>query len=80
MDIILYFTLGIINIVLLYLFTIIYKHKTKVDLFPGKENGDMLETVSSLCAYFALGPIGTIVVIILGLFLFILWIKYYRKK
>ena len=80
MGVILYFTLGAINIVLLYLFTIIYKHKTGIDLFTGSENGDMLETVSSLCAYFALGPIGTIVVITLGLFLFILWLKYYRKK
>lgn len=80
MDIILYFTFGAINIVLLYLFTIIYKHKTGIDLLPGRENGDMLETVSSLCAYFASGPIGTIIVIIFGLFLFILWFKYYRKK
>lgn len=80
MDIILYFTLGAINIVLLYLFTSIYKHKTGIDLFPGRENGDILESVSSLCAYFASGPIGTIIVIILGLFLFILWFKYYRKK
>lgn len=80
MGILLYFGLGAINVVLLYLFTSIYKHKTGIDLLPGRENGDMLETISSLCAYFALGPIGTIIVITFGSFLFILWFKYYRKK
>ena len=80
MDIILYFTLGAINIVLLYLFTSIYKHKTGIDLFPGRINDDKVETILCLASYIISGPLGTVIVLTLGISLLIMWIKYYRKK
>ena len=80
MDIILYFTLGAINIVLLYLFTSIYKHKTGIDLFPGRINDDKVETILCLVSYIISGPLGTVIVLTLGISLLIMWIKYYRKK
>ena len=80
MDIILYFAFGALNIVLLYLITNIYKRKTGIDLFPGKISNDKLETVLNLLAYFICGPFGTVLVFMLGIFLTVMWFKYYRKK
>ena len=80
MDIILYFTLGAINIVLLYLFTSIYKHKTGIDLFPGRVNDDKVETILCLASYIICGPLGTAIVLTHGISLLMIWIKYYRKK
>ena len=80
MDIILYFAFGALNICLLYLITNIYNRKTGVDLLPGKLSNDKLETILNLIAYFVCGPFGTVVVFMLGITLFIMWFKFYRKK
>lgn len=80
MDILLYFAFGALNIGLIYLISNIYIKRIDIDLFPGRGIGDKMEMVTSLVAYFLGGPFGTIVLIVLWIFLYIMWIKYYRKK
>ena len=80
MDILLYFAFGALNIGLIYLISSIYMKRIDIDLFPGRGIGDKMEMVTSLVAYFLGGPFGTIVLILLWIFLYIMWIKYYKKK
>ena len=80
MGLILYFAFGALNICLLYIIFNWYRRETGLDLFPGRENEDRMETITSIIGYFISGPYGTVVLVILGLFLLNLWIKYYRKK
>lgn len=76
MDVIFYFAFGVLNICLLYLFIILYKRNTGVDL----ENKDKFDMGMNIIACFLIGPFGTMVLILLGLFLYGMWRKYYRKK
>jgi hypothetical protein len=77
MGIILYFAIGALNIVLLYLITHIYTRVSGVYLIP---SGYMSDTILTLIAFLLSGYFGTIVLGVLGLHLFVLWVKYYRKK
>ena len=76
MDIILYFAFGVLNIGLFYLYIKMYKRFTGVDF----EIYDKIEKCMNLIAYFITGPFGTMILMFLGLFLFGLWRKHYRKK
>jgi hypothetical protein len=77
MGIILYFAIGALNIVLLYLITHIYTRVSGVYLIP---SGYMSDTILTLIAFLLSGPFGTMVLGVLGLHLFVLWMKYYRKR
>jgi hypothetical protein len=76
MDEIFYFAFGVLNICFLYLFIILYRRNTGVDL----DSKDKLDMGMNIVCLFLSGPFGTGVLILLGLFLFGMWIKYYRKK
>jgi hypothetical protein len=80
MEGLLYFAFGALNVCLLFLFTGLYRRATKIDLFPGRENGDKGDMILNILGYFLCGPFGTIVVIIMGIVLFSIWKNYYRKK
>ena len=80
MGLILYFAFGALNICLLYIIFNWYRRETGLDLFPGRENEDRMETITSIIGYFISGPFGTVILVMIGLFLLNLWIKYYRKK
>lgn len=80
MDIILYFAFGVLNICLLYLITNLYRRETGFDVFPGRINGDRYEMVVCILSYILCGPIGTLILILFGAFLFAIWAKYFRKK
>lgn len=71
-----YFAFGALNICLLYLFIILYKRNTGVDL----EIKDKFEMGLNVVTCFLSGPFGTVMLILLGLFLYNMWRKYYRKK
>ena len=73
---ILYFSFGILNVCLLFLFIYCYKRNTGIDL-ENKDNGNM---IMNIITFILSGPFGTLVLIALGLFLFWMWRKYYRKK
>ena len=76
MDVIFYFAFGALNICLLYLFIILYRRNTGVDL----EIKDKYDMGLNIVTCFLSGPFGTVMLILLGLFLLYLWRKYYRKK
>lgn len=80
MDMLLYFAFGALNIGLLYIISNWYKRESGIDLFPGRENKDRVDIIINIICYFVSGPFGTLSLVILGLFLLNLWIKYYRKK
>lgn len=70
-----YFALGALNVVLLYIFSELFKRRTDIDLFPGRENGDKLEMGLNIVAFFLTGHFGTLVVCVFGLFLLMLWLR-----
>lgn len=76
MGIIFYFALGLLNIGLFYWFTHLYKRESGINLL-GDNTSDIL-----MCglAYLLSGPFGTVMIVLLGLWLLWLWFKYYRKK
>lgn len=74
MDVIIYFAFGLLNVVLLWLFNYSYKRNTGIELTNKKD-----EFINILACIIS-GPFGTIMAILLGLFLLYLWRKYYRKK
>jgi hypothetical protein len=80
MDMLLYFAIGALNIVLLYIMSNWYKRESGIDLFPGRENKDRGDIIISIICYFISGPFGTMMLVLLGVFLLNLWLKYYRKK
>ena len=80
MELILYFAFGLLNICLLYIIFNWYRRETGLDLFPGRENKDRMEIISSIIGYFISGPFGTIMIILFTIFLYNLWAKYYKKK
>lgn len=80
MSILLYFAFGALNIGLIYLISSIYINRIDIDVFPGRRNGDKVEMVTSLIAYFLGGPFVTIALIVLWISLYTTWIKYYKKK
>lgn len=74
MDVFFYLAFGLLNVFLLLLFNNSYKKNTGVEITNKKD-----EFINILACIIS-GPFGTIVVILLGLFLLYLWRKYYRKK
>lgn len=80
MGMLLYFTFGALNIGLLYIISNWYKRESGIDLLPGRENKDRLDTIINIICYFVSGPFGTVVLVLFGMLLLNLWIKYYRKK
>jgi high-affinity nickel permease len=80
MGLILYFAFGALNICLLYTIFNWYRRETGLDLFPGRENEDRVDIITSIIGYFISGPFGTIMIILFAIFLYNLWTKYYRKK
>jgi hypothetical protein len=79
MEHILYFAIGLLNIAILYLVTNLYRRETGIDLFPGRESGDKVEIVSCWVGYFLTGPFGMVFAVGLGVYLYLLWRKYYKK-
>lgn len=73
---VLYFSLGVLNIVLLFLLTDLYKRGSGINLL----NDSTSETAMNILVYFISGPFGTVALAVLGLWLLLLWKKYYRKK
>lgn len=80
MGMLLYFAFGALNIYLLYIISNWYKRESGLDLFPGRENKDRMEIITTIIGFFISGPFGTVMLVMIGLFLLNLWIKYYRKK
>lgn len=80
MDMLLYFAFGALNIYLLYIISNWYKRESGLDLFPGRENEDRMEIITTIIGFFISGPFGTVMLVMIGVFLLNLWIKYYRKK
>ena len=80
MDMLLYFAFGALNIYLLYIISNWYKRESGLDLFPGRENEDRMEIITTIIGFFISGPFGTVMLVMVGVFLLNLWIKYYRKK
>ena len=80
MGCLLYFIFGVINVCLIFLLTSIYRRETGVDLFPGRRDGHNIDVFLNIIAYILCGPFGSIVVILFGILLFWMWLKYYRKK
>ena len=70
-----YFALGTLNVVLLYIFSELFKRRTDIDLFPGRESGDKLEMGLNIAAFFLTGHFGTMAVCVCGLFLLMLWLR-----
>ena len=68
-----YFVFGALNIGLLYSITAVYMKKTGIDLMPGRAHGDIYDMVVYLLSYFLCGYFGTPILILLGIFLFVLF-------
>jgi hypothetical protein len=80
MGMLLYFAFGALNIYLLYKISNWYKRESGIDLLPGRENNDRMEIITTIIGFFISGPFGTAMLVMVGVFLLNLWIKYYRKK
>jgi hypothetical protein len=80
MDMLLYFAFGALNIGLLYIMSNWYKRESGIDLLPGRDNKNSGDIITSIICFFISGPFGTMMLVILGVFLLNLWFKYYRKK
>lgn len=80
MGMLLYFAFGLLNIGLLYIISNWYKRESGIDLLPGRENNDRMEIITTIIGFFISGHFGTVILVMIGLFLLNLWIKYYRKK
>lgn len=80
MGMLLYFAFGALNIYLLYKISNWYKRESGIDLLPGRENNDRMEIITTIIGFFISGPFGTMMLVLLGVFLLNLWLKYYRKK
>lgn len=80
MGMLLYFAFGALNIYLLYKISNWYKRESGIDLLPGRENNDRMEIITTIIGFFISGPFGTVILVMIGLFLLNLWLKYYRKK
>ena len=55
MDMLLYFAFGALNIGLLYIISNWYKRETGIDLLPGRENKDRVDTIINIICYFVSG-------------------------
>lgn len=76
MGIVLYFSLGVLNIVLLFLLTDLYKRGSGINLLTNNSS----DIVLCVLAYLIAGPFGTVALAVLGLWLLWLWVRYYKNK
>ena len=74
----LYFAFGLLNIGLLFLINYICKKRISMPLFPDEDN--RIEIVMCMITYFISGIFGTGILLLIGIILFYMWGKYYRKK
>lgn len=78
MGVFLYFAFGLLNIGLLFLINYICKKRIGIPLFPDEDN--RVEIVMCMITYFISGIFGTGILLLIGIILFYMWGKYYRKK
>lgn len=78
MGVLLYFAFGLLNIGLLFLMNYICKWKIGIPLFPDEDN--RIEIIMFMITYFISGIFGTGIIFLIGIILFFMWEKYYRKK
>jgi hypothetical protein len=78
MGVLLYFAFGLLNIGLLFLINHICKLKIGIPLFPDEDN--RVEIIMCMITYFISGIFGTGILFLIGIILFFMWKKYYRKK
>ena len=78
MGVFLYFAFGLLNIGLLFLINYICKKRISIPLFPDEDN--RIEIVMCMITYFISGIFGTGILLLIGIILFYMWEKYYRKK
>ena len=76
MGIVLYFSLGVLNIVLLFLLTDLYKRGSGINLLTDSTSDISMNAL----VYFISGPFGTVALAVLGLWLLWLWVRYYKNK
>ena len=77
MGVVLYFAFGLLNIGLLFLINYICKWKIGIPLFPDEDN--RIEIIMCMITYFFSGIFGTWILFLIGIILFFMWRKYYRK-
>ena len=77
MGVFLYFAFGLLNIGLLFLMNYICKWKIGMCLFP---DDNRVEVIMCMVTYFISGIFGTGIIFLMGIILFFMWEKYYRKK
>ena len=78
MGVLLYFAFGALNIGLLFLINYICIWRIGFPLFPDEDN--MTEIIMFVVTYFISGIFGTGILFLIGIILFFMWKKYYRKK
>jgi hypothetical protein len=78
MGVLLYFAFGLLNIGLLFLINYICKSRISIPLFPDEDN--RVEIIMCMITYFISGIFGTGILFLIGIILFFMWKKYYRKK
>ena len=78
MGVFLYFAFGALNIGLLFLINYICKWSIGMPLFPDED--DRTEIIMCMITYFISGIFGTGILFLIGIILFCMWKKYYRKK
>ena len=78
MGVLLYFAFGLLNIGLLFLINYICKCRIGIPLFPDEDN--RTEIIMCMITYFISGIFGTGILFLIGIILFFMWKKYYRKK
>ena len=78
MGVFLYFAFGALNIGLLFLINYICKWSIGMPLFPDEES--KTEVIMCMITYFISGIFGTGILFLIGIILFYMWGKYYRKK
>lgn len=78
MSVFLYFAFGLLNIGLLFLINYICTWRIGMPLFPDEDN--RTEIIMCMITYFISGIFGTFILFLIGIILFFMWKKYYRKK
>ena len=77
MGVFLYFAFGLLNIGFIFLINYICKWRIGIPLFP---DDNRVEIIMCMIAYFICGFFGTGILFLIGIILFSMWKKYYRKK
>ena len=78
MGVFLYFAFGLLNIGFLFLINYICKSRIGMTLFPDEDN--RTEIIMCMITYFISGIFGTGILFLIGIILFFMWKKYYKKN